>query len=235
MSSFHISAEPGAIAETVLLPGDPLRAKHVAETMLEDAVCYSKVRNMFGFTGTYKGERVSIQGAGMGMGSASIYYHELINTYGVKNLVRVGTCGAMQDDLKLGDTILALSASGDSFANAHFFEGMHYAATADFNLLYNAYNIAQREGIATVQGQIFSTDTFYDLEDKRWDKWRAHGILAVEMESQALYTIAKRFGARALSILTVSDNINTGQSSTQEEREKSYQNMMTIGLELALS
>ncbi len=233
MSSIHIEAKVGDIAETILLAGDPLRAKYVADNFLENAFCYNKVRNMFGFTGTYQGKRVSIQGTGMGMGSTSIYVNELISTYNVKNLIRVGTCGAIQEDLKIGDVILAMSASGDSGANIAYFEGMHYAATADFGLLMNAYNAAQRLNIKTTQGSIFSTDTFYNDDPHRWDKWEKQGILAVEMESQILFTIARRLNAKALTLLTVSDNIKTGTSSSSEDREKSYMDMMKIALELA--
>jgi purine-nucleoside phosphorylase len=233
MQSIHIEAQVGEIAETVLLPGDPLRAKFVAENFLKDAVCYNKVRNMFGYTGYYQGKRVSIQGTGMGMGSAAIYINELIKTYKVKNLIRVGTCGAIQKELHLGQVILAMSASGDSAANIAYFNGMHYAATADFDLLQKAYTIAKNLNIKTTQGSIFSTDTFYDDIPNRWDIWVQHGILGVEMESQILFTLAKRFGAKALSILTVSDNIITGESAEAKVREQSYMDMMKIALELA--
>lgn len=233
MSSVHIEAQPGAIAETVLLPGDPLRAKHVAENMLEQAVCYNRVRNMLGYTGYYQGKRVSIQGAGMGMGSTSIYVHELINTYQVKNLIRVGTCGAIKEDLAIGEIILAMSASGDSGANSSYFEGMHYAATADFELLLKAYQVAAKLNIPTHQGSVFSTDTFYDENPTRWEKWEKHGILGIEMESQILFTLAQRFDVKALSILTVSDNLKTGQFSDHDEREQAYIDMMRIALELA--
>jgi purine-nucleoside phosphorylase len=233
MASLHIEAKRGDIAETILLPGDPLRAKHVADTLLEDSFCYNRVRNMLGFTGYYKGKRVSIQGTGMGMGSTSIYVNELINTYEVKQLIRVGTCGSIQEHLDLGQVILAMSASGDSGANMSYFEGMHYAATADFDLLLKAYEAANRLNINTKQGSIFSTNTFYDDNPNRWVKWEKQGILGVEMETQILFTLARRLKAKALSILTVSDNIKTGASSSSEEREKSYMDMMRIALELA--
>lgn len=233
MSSIHIEAKIGDIAETVLLPGDPLRAQHVAETMLDDAICYNKVRNMLGFTGTYNGKRISIQGTGMGMGSIGIYVNELINTYDCKQLIRVGTCGTIQDYMNLGQVILAMSASGDADANSHYFEGMHYAATADFDLLMKAYEVANKLQIKTYQGSVFSTNTFYDDAPNRWDKWQQHGILGVEMETQILFTLAKRFGRRALSILTVSDNILTGAASSAQDRERSYNDMMRIALELA--
>ncbi len=233
MSSIHLEAKVGDIADTILLPGDPLRAKHVAETLLDDAVCYNNVRGMLGFTGYYKGKRVSIQGTGMGMGSISIYVNELINTYNAKNLIRVGTCGTIQEKMNLGQVILAMSASGDSDANSQYFGGMHYAATADFDLLMKAYDAAKKMNINTYQGSVFSTNTFYDDSPNRWDKWKKHGILGVEMETQMLFTLAKRFGIKALSILTVSDNIITGEASSTTEREQSYTDMMKIALELA--
>lgn len=233
MSSIHIGAKVGDIADTVLLPGDPLRAKHVAETFLQDAVCYNNVRGMLGFTGYYKGNRVSIQGTGMGMGSVAIYVHELINTFKVKNLIRVGTCGSIQQDIHLGQVMLAMSASGDADANSLYFNGMHYAATADFDLLIKAYEAAQRLNINTLQGSVFSTNTFYDNEPNRWEKWQKHGIIGVEMETQMLFTLAKRFGVKALSVLTVSDNIVTGESTSSLDREQSFNDMMKIALELA--
>lgn len=233
MGSIHIGAEIGEIAETVLLPGDPLRAKHFAETMLENPVCYNQVRGMLGYTGTYNGKKVSIQGSGMGMGSIAIYVNELIETYGVKNLIRVGTCGSIQEHLDIGQVLLCMSASGDSGANNAYFGGMHFAATADFDLLMHAYETAQKLGIKTHQGSIFSTNTFYDDDPNRWDKWEKHGILGVEMETQILFTLAKRLGAKALSILTVSDNIKTGSSASALEREQSYKDMFRIAFDLA--
>tara|TARA_R110000868_G_scaffold153120_2_gene378455 strand:- start:851 stop:1552 length:702 start_codon:yes stop_codon:yes gene_type:complete len=233
MGSLHLEAKVGDIAETVLLPGDPLRAKHVAETFLDNAVCYNNVRGMLGFTGYHKGHRVSIQGSGMGMGSISIYANELIRTYKVKNLIRVGTCGTIQKNLKLGQVLLAMSASGDSDANSLYFDGMHYAATADFDLLMKAYKVANELNIKTYQGSVFSTNTFYDETPNRWDKWIKHGILGVDMETQILFTLAKRFDVKALSVLTVSDNIITKESSSSLERETSFNDMMRIALELA--
>jgi len=233
MSSLHLEAKIGDIAETVLLPGDPLRAKFVAENFLDNAVCYNNVRGMLGFTGTYKGNRVSIQGTGMGMGSTSIYVNELASTYQVKNMIRVGTCGAIQENMKLGQVLLAMSASGDSDANRNLFGGMHYAATADFNLLKKAHQIAEELNINTYQGSVFSTNTFYDDNPNRWDVWQKHGILGVEMETQILFTLAKKLGVKALSILTVSDNIITNEATSALEREQSFNDMMKIALELA--
>ncbi|MBL4905291.1 MAG: purine-nucleoside phosphorylase [Flavobacteriaceae bacterium] len=233
MSSLHLEAKVGEIAETVLLPGDPLRAKYVAENFLDDAVCYNKVRGMLGYTGYYNGNRVSIQGTGMGMGSTAIYVNELANTYQVKNMIRVGTCGTIKEGLNLGQVLLAMSASGDSDANRNLFGGMHYAATADFDLLTKAYQAAKKLNIKTYQGSVFSTNTFYDDAPNRWDVWKKHGILGVEMESQILFTLAKKLGVKALSVLTVSDNIITGESTTALEREQSFNDMMKIALELA--
>jgi purine-nucleoside phosphorylase len=233
MGSLHLEAKVGDIAETVLLPGDPLRAKYVADNFLDEAFCYNNVRGMLGFTGFYKGKRVSIQGSGMGMGSIAIYVNELIKDYNVKNLIRVGTCGTFHEHMKLGQVVLAMSASGDSDANSLYFKGMHYAATADFDLLLKAYQTAKELKINTLQGTIFSTNSFYDDNPNRWDIWKKQGILGVEMESQILYTLAKRFDTKALSIVTVSDNIITKESSSAKERETSFNDMMRIALELA--
>ncbi|WP_367916244.1 purine-nucleoside phosphorylase [Leadbetterella sp. DM7] len=233
MRSIHLEASVGDIAETVLLPGDPLRAKFVAENYLTDVVCYNKVRNMFGFTGLYKGQRVSIQGTGMGMGSAGIYIHELINTYQCKNLIRVGTCGSIQEDLDLGQVLLVTGASGDSDANSVLFKNQHFAPTASFKLLIRAYEIARTLNIPVHPGTVFSTNTFYDVEPDRWDVWKRHGILGIDMETEILYTMACRFGVNALSLLTVSDNILTGSASSQEEREKTFNHMMEVALGLA--
>jgi purine-nucleoside phosphorylase len=232
--SFHIGAKAGDIADTVLLPGDPLRAKYLADTMFDQAFQYNEVRGMLGYTGFYKGKRVSVQGTGMGMPSLAVYVHELINDYNVKNLIRIGTSGAIQRDLPLRSIILATSASGDSGALYRLFDGMDFSAAPDFSLLLAAYEAAQRLNIPTIQGGIFSTDTFYqENESKRWDLWTNHGILAAEMETQMLYTIAARFGVRALSILTVSDNIITGESLTSEEKESSLYDMLRLALEVA--
>ncbi|ADQ16010.1 purine-nucleoside phosphorylase [Leadbetterella byssophila] len=232
MRSIHLEAEVGEIAETVLLPGDPLRAKFVAENYLTEVKCYNKVRNMFGFTGLYKGERVSIQGTGMGMGSAGIYIHELINTYQCKNLIRVGTCGSIQENLDLGQVLLVTAACGDSDANSILFQNQHFAPTASFELLLKAHESAKEQNIKVHPGLVFSTNTFYDLVPNRWDVWKAHGVLGIDMETEILYTMAARFGVNALSLLTVSDNILTGQASSQEEREKTYNEMMEIALSL---
>nr|MBP7494831.1 purine-nucleoside phosphorylase [Spirochaetales bacterium] len=185
--SIHISAKPAEIAETVLLPGDPLRAEFVAKTFLKDARCYNRVRGMLGFTGTYQGKRVSIQGTGMGMPSLGIYVHELIQSYGARRLIRIGSCGTLQEEIQLRDVILATSASTNSAMNRLRFKGMDFAPTADFHLLLQAWQSAERLGIPVRVGSILSSDTFYDEEPDAWKLWAEYGVLAVEMESAALY------------------------------------------------
>ncbi|MDR3201243.1 MAG: purine-nucleoside phosphorylase [Spirochaetales bacterium] len=231
--SLHISASAGDIAETVLLPGDPLRAQFVAETFLENPVCYTKVRGMFGFTGTYKGKRVSVQGTGMGMPSHGIYVHELINSYGAKRLIRIGTCGAYRKDIPLKSVVLAMSASTDSAMNSQRFKGMSYAPTADFSLLLAAHEAAKRLGVPVFAGGILSADTFYDDEPDAWKLWAEYGVLAVEMETAILYTLAAKFGVKALSVLTVSDNFPLKSAATHEERQAAFQDMMKVALEIS--
>ncbi len=234
--STHIGAKPGEIAERVLLPGDPLRAKWIAETFLEDAKCYSTVRSMFGFTGTYQGVRVSIQGSGMGMPSASIYTHELINEYGVKTLIRVGSCGALSTDLRLRDVVAASGASTDSAMNRQRFDGLvDYAPVADFALLRAAVDVAARRGIQLTVGPIMAADAFYTDRPDLYDKLADYGVLAVEMESAAIYTIAARYRARALTILTVSDHIRTGEHASSEDRETSFSQMVEIALDTVIA
>ena len=228
--SIHINADPGQIAKTVLLPGDPLRAKHIAETLLEDAVCFNTVRNMLGYTGNYQGTMVSVMGTGMGIPSHSIYVHELISNFGVKTLIRVGTCGALQTGLGVGDIILAMSASTDSHINRLRFNGMDFAPTADFGLLLRAYEISRDLKLAPAVGGILSSDVFYNDEADWWEQWAAFGLLAVEMEAAGLYTLAAKFSVRALAILTVSDNIITGDKATSEQREKGFMQMAKIAL-----
>jgi purine-nucleoside phosphorylase len=234
--SIHIGAEPGDIAERVLMPGDPLRAKWIAETYLDDAKCYTQVRGMLGYTGRWQGVEVSVQGSGMGMPSASIYAHELINDYGVKTLIRVGSCGALSEDLQLRDVIAASGASTDSNMNRARFDGLiDYAPVADFGLLRNAVDIAERRGIAMRVGPILAADAFYTDRPDLFDTLADYGVLAVEMESAALYTIAMRFRARALTLLTVSDHIKRGEKTTSQEREQTFGQMVEIALDTAIA
>lgn len=229
----HIMAEEGAIAETVLLPGDPLRAKFIAENYLENAKCYNEVRGMYGYTGTYKGKRVSVQGTGMGLPSHSIYVNELIRFYGVKRLIRIGSAGSMNEDVNVRDIVLAQSASTNSGINRRRFHGMDYAPTANFDLLLEAYNIAKSKGANVKVGNILSSDLFYDDTDVSIKLWADYGCLAVEMESAELYTLAAKYGVEALSILTISDHIFKGEETTPKERQDSFTEMMEIALELA--
>ena len=230
--SAHIGAKKGEIAETVLLPGDPLRAKFMAENMLEDTVCYNEIRGMYGYTGSYNGKRVSIQGGGMGIPSNSIYIHELINEYDVKNIIRIGTCGSIQPDIELGEIVLAISGSSDSSINRIDFGGLDFAPTADFSLLSSAAEKAKELSIDIRVGAIFSTDTFYNRNPDRWKIWTEHNILGVEMETSALYTMGARFNVKTLSILTVSDSIVNRKYSSPEMREKSFTDMVRIALEI---
>jgi purine-nucleoside phosphorylase len=230
--STHIGAQPGEIAERVMMPGDPLRAKWIAETYLEDAKCYSTVRGMLGYTGRWSGVAVSVQGSGMGMPSASIYAHELFAEYGVKTLIRVGSCGALSTDLRLRDVIAASGASTDSNMNRVRFDGLiDYAPVADFGLLRTSVEAAERRGIEMHVGPILAADAFYTDRPDLYDRLADYGVLAVEMESAALYTIAARFKARALTVLTVSDHIKTGQRTTAQEREQTFSQMVEIALD----
>ncbi|HEX6500163.1 MAG TPA: purine-nucleoside phosphorylase [Micromonosporaceae bacterium] len=234
--SIHIGAQPGEIAERVLMPGDPLRAKWIAETYLDDAKCYSTVRNMFGFTGSYRGVPVSVQGSGMGMPSASIYAHELMAEYGVRTLIRVGSCGALVEDLRLRDVIAASASCTDSAMNRVRFDGLvDYAPVADFELLRTAVDVAAERGIAMRVGQVFAADAFYTDRPDLFDKLAMYGVLAVEMESAALYTLAARFRARALTILTVSDHIRTGEQTSSQEREQTFAHMVEVALDTAVA
>jgi len=231
--SVHINAKKGDIADTILLPGDPLRAKYIAETFLEDVTLYNEVRNMFGYTGTYKGKRISVQGTGMGVPSISIYTTELMSEYDVKKLIRVGTCGSIHKDVKVRDVILAQSASTDSNMNSIIFNNMHYAPTADFDLLLKAYNAGIEKGLNLRVGNVFTEDVFYN-DHAEHEKWAQYGVLALEMESSALYTLAAKFGAQALSILTVSDHLLTGEVTTAEERQTTFNDMIVVALEAAI-
>jgi len=229
--SLHIEAKKGEIAETILLPGDPLRAKFVAENYLEDAVCYNKVRNIFGYTGTYKGKRISVQGTGMGIPSMSIYVTELIRDYGVKNLIRIGSCGAIKPEINLRDIILAEGASTDSQTNKLVFGGADFAAIANFELLLKAYNVVKEKKMQVHVGNVLSSDIFYSDDPNFWKIWAKYGILSIDMEATALYSIAAKYSVNALTILTVSDQIVRGEATTSEERETGFSKMIEIALE----
>ncbi|GLH62372.1 purine-nucleoside phosphorylase [Parageobacillus sp. G301] len=231
--SIHIEAKQGEIADKILLPGDPLRAQYIAETFLEGAACYNRVRGMLGFTGTYKGHRISVQGTGMGVPSISIYVNELIQSYGVQTLIRVGTCGAIQKDVNVRDVILAMSASTDSNMNRLTFRGRDYAPTAHFDLLRTAYEVGAEKGLKLKVGNVFTADMFYN-DQPDWETWARYGVLAVEMETAALYTLAAKFGRKALSVLTVSDHILTGEETTAQERQTTFNDMIEVALETAI-
>ena len=231
--SIHIQAKPGDIAPFVLLPGDPLRAKFIAENIFDGAVCYNQVRGMYGYTGKYKGKPVSVQGTGMGIPSISIYVHELICDYNVQTLVRIGTCGAFPENLHVRDVVIAQGACTDSAFNKHKFRGMDYAPIADFELLRKAYDYAQKSGFKARVGNVLTSDFFYtdDLPDP-YQIWQAYGILAVEMEAAALYTLAARFKRKALAILTVSNHMITGEELSAIDRQQSFMDMVKIALEV---
>ncbi|WP_047153798.1 purine-nucleoside phosphorylase [Aneurinibacillus tyrosinisolvens] len=231
--SVHIEAKQGEISETILLPGDPLRAKYIAETFLDNPERYNNVRGMLGFTGTYKGKRISVQGTGMGIPSISIYAHELMDHYHAKNLIRVGTCGAYHKDIHVRDIILAMSASTDSAVNKVHFGAIDFAPTANFELLKRAYDISQERKMKVHVGNIFTSDTFYNEDKNLVPLLASYGTLAVEMETAALYTLAAKFDAKALSILTVSDHLITGEETTSEERQLTFNQMIEMALDTA--
>jgi len=231
--SIHIGAEKGEVADTVLMPGDPLRAKYFAETFLKEIHQFNAVRGMLGFTGIYEGQRVSVMGSGMGIPSISIYANELLEFYSVKKIIRVGTCGSMQPGMKIGDLVLAMSASTDSNVNRLRFGGMDYAATADFDLLVKAYNAAKELTDRVFVGGVISGDLFYS-DDKNWHEvWVKYGILAAEMEAAGLYTLAAKYKAQALAIMTVSDTILGGEEAPSEMREKGFALMAKVALRAA--
>jgi purine-nucleoside phosphorylase len=232
--SLHIAAAKGEIAPRVLFPGDPARAKWIAETFLTDATCYTEIRNMWGFTGTYKGEPVSVQGSGMGQPSASIYAHELFAEYDVQTLIRVGSAGALLESVKVRDVIIAMSASTDSQMNGLRFQGIDYAPTADWQLLRKAVETAEAAGFTPHVGQVFSGDLFYNDRPDLVSQTAAYGVLGIEMEAAALYTLAAKFGRRALGIMTVSDHLVTGEHTTAEERQTTFSEMVEIALETAI-
>ena len=231
--SLHIGAQLNEIAETVLICGDPLRARNIAESMLSDLICYNQVRGMLGFTGLYNGKRISVQGTGMGVPSTAIYVHELIHEYGVKKIMRIGTCGAIQPDLKLNQLILAEAAYTDSGTNLMHNLSQDFMPEASKSLLEAAKLTAQKFGISAISGKIFTTDSFYSDDETRWDKYIAQGVLAVEMETSILYTLTAKYNIQALSILSVSDNIVTQTFTTAKEREHASLEIMKLALELA--
>lgn len=234
MATPHIGANKGDIAEVVLLPGDPLRAKYIAETFLEDVVQYNNVRGMLGFTGTYKGKRISIQGTGMGVPSIGIYADELINHFGCKTLMRIGTAGSMHESVKIRDVVLAMSSSTDSNINKLRFNGADYAPTANYELFIEAYNIAKQKGLSVKAGNILTSDTFYGDDKDAWKKWAKFGVLCVEMETAQLYTLAAKYNVKALTLLTISDSLVTGESTTSEERQLTFNDMIITALETSL-
>ncbi|MDJ0627755.1 MAG: purine-nucleoside phosphorylase [Rhodobacter sp.] len=233
--SIHIGAKPGEIAETVLLPGDPYRAKWAAEAFLDAPRLVNEVRGMLGYTGTWNGHPVTIHGSGMGMPSLSIYVNELIRDYGVKTLIRIGSTGAMQKTVKIRDVVIAMAASAVSTPSSTIFREFRYAPCADWPLLRAAVQAAENRGVSPHVGSIYSSDTFYDERPDLNEQMTRHGILAVEMETAELYSLAARHGARALSVLTVSDHLITGEELPSEDREKSFGDMVSIALEAAFA
>lgn len=231
MPTPHISAEKGDFAPSVLLPGDPLRAKHIADNFLDDVKQVNAVRNMLGYTGTYSGIPVSVMGTGMGIPSASIYVTELITEFGVERLIRVGSCGGILSSVKIRDVVLAIGACTDSGVNRIRYGGHDFAATADFWLLQAAATAAAAKGIEVKVGNVHSTDLFYNPDDEAFDRMEAMGVLAVEMEAAGLYGVAAEKGGRALTIATVSDHIRTGEATSGDERQETFDEMVEIALE----
>ena len=232
--SVHIAAKNGEIADTVLLPGDPKRAKWIAENFLENAVCYTDIRGMLGFTGAYKGKRISVQGTGMGIPSMSIYITELMKDYGVKTLIRVGSAGSYQEDVKIRDIVVALSTSTDSNINNRRFKGASFAPTVNFDLLSKVLKTAEEKNIKIKAGNILTSDEFYNDDPTYFKNWAEFGVLAVEMETAALYTLASKYKAKALSILTISDSLVSPEITSSEEREKTFNEMIELALETAV-
>lgn len=231
----HIGAKPGDIAETVLLPGDPYRAKWAAETFLSDVKLVNEVRGMLGFTGTWEGNRVTIHGSGMGMPSLSIYANELISEYNAQTLIRIGSCGGMQKSVGVRDVIIAMTASTLSTPSSGIFKELNFAPCADYSLLKAAVEAAESKGTPTHVGGIYSSDVFYDERPDLNEQMQRHGILGVEMEAAELYNLAARYGRRALAVLTVSDHLLTGEALPSEDREKSFGDMVEIALEAAFA
>lgn len=233
--TIHIGAKPGEIADTVLLPGDPMRAKWAAETFLENPVCVNDVRGMLGFTGSWNGHRVTIHGSGMGMPSLSIYVNELIRDYDAKTLIRIGSCGGMQSAVSLRDVILAMTASSVSTPSSALFREFNFAPCANWDLLNGAVAASRKKGVKTHVGGIYSSDVFYSERPDLDEQMVRHGILGVEMESAELYALAARHGCRALSVLTVSDHLQTGEALSSADRERSFGDMVEIALAAAFT
>ena len=233
--TFHIGAKPGEIAETVLMPGDPLRAKWAAETFLDTPVCVNEVRGMLGYTGTWRGKRVTIHGSGMGMPSLSIYANELLKDYGAKTLIRIGSTGAMQHHVKIRDVILAMTASTLSTPSRGIFKELNFAPCADYGLLASAHAASRGRSVTTHVGGIYSSDVFYDERPDLNEQMTRHGVLAVEMEAAELYILAARYQARALAVLTVSDHLLTGEALPADQRQSSFGDMVEIALEAAFT
>ncbi len=232
MATPHINAELGDFAETVLMPGDPLRAQYIAENFLTDAKQITAVRNMFGYTGTYNGKPVSVMGSGMGIPSISIYATELVKFLGVKNIIRIGTCGGIKSDVKLRDVVIAMGATTDSPVNQNRLNGLHYSAIANYELLEKAVNSARQQGIEAKVGNVFTTDIFYQWDESIYANLDKHGILACEMEAAGLYGVAAEHGCKALAICTVSDHVITGESLPAEDRQTTFNDMVKIALEM---
>ncbi|MDR3433525.1 MAG: purine-nucleoside phosphorylase [Rouxiella aceris] len=234
MATPHINAEMGDFADVVLMPGDPLRARHIAETFLQDAVEVNNVRGMLGYTGTYKGRKISVMGHGMGIPSCSIYAKELITEFGVKKIIRVGSCGAVRSDVKLRDVVIGMGACTDSKVNRMRFKDHDYAAIADYDMVRNAADAAAAKGIKARVGNLFSADLFYTPDPQMFDVMEKYGILGVEMEAAGIYGVAAEFGAKALAICTVSDHIRSGEQTTAAERQTTFDDMIVIALESVL-
>lgn len=231
----HISAKPGDIAETVLMPGDPLRAKWAAETFLTDARLINEVRGMYGYTGTWNGNKVTIHGSGMGMPSLSIYANELIKEYGAKTLIRIGSAGSMQHHVGIRDVVLAMTSTTLSTPSRGIFRDMNYAPCADWGLLSAAHAAATAKGVPVHAGGIYSSDVFYDERPDLTEQMTRHGVLAVEMEAAELYNLAARHGCRALAVLTISDHLLTGEALPSDQRERSFGDMVEIALQAAFA
>jgi purine-nucleoside phosphorylase len=234
MQAKHFNAPDGAFADFVLMPGDPLRARYIAEEFLTDAREVTNVRNMLGFTGTHEGRPVSVVGSGMGIPSASIYATELIQCYGVKEILRIGSCGALAPDANLRDVIIGMGACTDSNVNRMRFKGYDFAAIADYSMLARAVAAAGALGLATKVGNLFSADLFYTPEPEMFDVMEKYGVLGVEMEAAGLYGVAAEFGARALAVVTVSDHIRTGAALSTDERQSSLDDMIRLALQMRL-